>query len=132
MSETKKPSEFPLVSSTSESLQGLVLSGSSYARMPYTHLIARMLMPFANLYTRTSNSYTRAGWLGFLSPETYWGMSGPAVGDVLVITGTTSDTGQKFAYYFLAERVRSETTMYGHCFLLLLEGEPPFWPGTQA
>ena len=128
MSETKKPSEFPLVSSTSESLQGLVLSGSSFARMPYTHLIARMLMPFANLYVRISNSYTRTAWLEFSSSETYWGMKGMAVGDVLVITGTTSDTGQKFAYYFLAERAKTVTDMYGHCFLFLLEGEPPVWP----
>ncbi len=97
-------------------------------------LLARLLMPWATIRARTVNYYSRAEWLYFAKGETFWGMVNGQPNELLIITGTTTDTNQKFVYYFYSTRivVRADANdLYGKCFLLLLEGEPPRWINTE-
>lgn len=107
----------------------LMLQSSSVKSFPlHVFLGALFLTPGKRIYKVTQGaSYTRAQWIEYSTTETYWLKHG-SIGDLSIFSGRTSDTNQKFTYFFMPERDHPNGTHhYGHAFLLLLEGEPPLW-----
>ena len=128
MSELKKPSQFPTLTAAA-GVQGLVMKDGSFAKCQLTHLLAMMLMPFAQVGVAAAASYTRSQWMEYARNYTYWYQTALKAGDVLVIQAMTSDTNQRVVYYFRITSVDTNMNVSrGYCFLMLMEGEPPIWP----
>lgn len=130
MSDIKKLSSLPNMTSPAQAPMSIAMDGSSLQKTPFACQLAMMLMPFAKITTRETSAYTRKQLMEYATSPTYWAMTGYDVGDVLLISGTTKDTGQKFLFYFLAEASNPAFSgrMDGRCFLFILEGEPPLFP----
>lgn len=133
MSTTKKPSGFPYTSEKGSTGYALGLQGSSFAKIQFPVLLAKMLMPFANVFVVNPGTYTREAWMSYATAPSYWYSQSAQVGDVLLISSVTSDTNQKLLYFFLVTAIRTGSAYKdGHCILMLMEGEPPLWPDTST
>ena len=130
MSKTKELSSLPTLPSTAMDVWSVVMN---YTASPgklnvvaLKYLLARMLMPFANVYgVGGGQTFTKAQWLEYATTRTYWHQDSAKIGDALVVSGTTKDTNQRLVYYFRVTDLGAGSQRYGKCFLLLLEGEPP-------
>lgn len=130
MSDVKKLSSLPDMATPAQSPMAIALNGSSLTSLSFAKMLAMMLIPFAVVRESTTKLYTEDQMMNFATEPTFWGMKGMKVGDVLVISGQTSDTGKKFLYFFLSDGVWPNNKDYltGRCFLFILEGELPLFP----
>lgn len=129
--DVKIVSSLPTISQASADTCAIVRTISGMKAMPLYHQFAMMLIPGASVYQYSRYDYSVSQWKIYAQKETWWGYPDAQIGDVIILTGLTSDTKARFVYYFRVERIEAEKR-YGYCFLFLLEGQAPFWPGVSS